>query len=72
MMLEYRLPQHQEDIMQADLDPVHRSQLYIRLSVWRAGQGAAKQERMSMSAWVERLIRAELERLEGCDTRRSA
>lgn len=55
------------------VDPIHRTQLYISLSTWRAAKKAAKTLGLrSASLFVERAIERELDRLARAEARRSA
>jgi len=63
----------QEVNLSEDVDPIHRTQLYIRLSTWRRAQKAAKALGMrSASLFVEQAIESRLSRLERAQARRSA
>lgn len=57
---------------QAPVDPIHRTQLYISLSVWKEAKQEAKRLGLrSTSLFVERAIARELDRLDRA-RRRSA
>lgn len=63
----------QEVDLAEDVDPIHRTQLYIKLSTWRRAQRAAKMLGMrSASLFVEQAIENRLSRMERAQARRSA